>query len=177
MPVLDTSKKKSHLRVIFLPYHHHQDCYAGLRRYKDQQRAEPSLFPPLLLPFALGLSLIHMGDADEARRPGGGEGTAAPSGSPLLLDPGRERRYAELFQQLDLNNDGKVDIGELRTALAARGLNQGDAEEVRDEGGGGAMLVVGAGARTHTKPPTRELIRRRSASVLTFHWDQGDALQ
>lgn len=103
-----------------------------------------------------------MGD-DEARRPGGGEGTAAPSGSPLLLDPGRERRYAELFQQLDLNNDGKVDIGELRTALAARGLNQGDAEEVRGEVGGAMPVGAGVRARTHTAL-TRE---RRSASVHT----------
>lgn len=81
-----------------------------------------------------------MGDDDEARRPGGSEGRTAAVGSPLLLDPGREKRYAELFQQLDLNNDGKVDIGELRTALAARGLNQGDAEEVRVEEGVRCLL-------------------------------------
>lgn len=73
-----------------------------------------------------------MGDDDEARRPGGGEGTRTQPQLPPspLLEPATERRYAELFQQLDLNNDGKVDIGELRTALAARGLNQGDAEEI-----------------------------------------------
>lgn len=103
-----------------------------------------------------------MGDDDEARRPGGGEGrtsvSVAAAGSPLLLDPGRERRYAELFQQLDLNNDGKVDIGELRTALAARGLNQGDAEEVRREVGVRCLLGqvhtrARVPARTHTRLP------------------------
>lgn len=48
-----------------------------------------------------------------------------------LSDRDHEKRYAELFRQLDLNKDGKVDISELRTALAARGLHQGRAEEVR----------------------------------------------
>lgn len=48
-----------------------------------------------------------------------------------ISDTDHGRRYAELFRQLDLNNDGKVDISELRTALAARGLHQETAEEVR----------------------------------------------
>lgn len=48
-----------------------------------------------------------------------------------IADTDHEKRYAELFRQLDLNKDGKVDISELRTALAARGLHQGGAEEVR----------------------------------------------
>ncbi|KAM7372514.1 hypothetical protein PAMP_009678 [Pampus punctatissimus] len=51
-------------------------------------------------------------------------------GSGTSLDPARERRYAELFEQLDLNKDGRVDISELRTGLAARGLHQGEAEEI-----------------------------------------------
>uniref|UniRef100_A0A672ZXX1 Solute carrier family 25 member 23b n=1 Tax=Sphaeramia orbicularis TaxID=375764 RepID=A0A672ZXX1_9TELE len=42
----------------------------------------------------------------------------------------RKRRYEELFQQLDLNKDGRVDISELRTGLAARGLHRGEAEEI-----------------------------------------------
>ncbi|KAK9535844.1 hypothetical protein VZT92_008199 [Zoarces viviparus] len=46
------------------------------------------------------------------------------------LDPDGERRYAELFKQLDLNKDGRVDINELRTGLAARGLHRGEAEEI-----------------------------------------------
>lgn len=47
------------------------------------------------------------------------------------VDPDREQRYAELFEQLDLNKDGRVDISELKTGLAARGLHQREAEEVR----------------------------------------------
>lgn len=47
------------------------------------------------------------------------------------LDPERERSYAELFEQLDLNKDGRVDISELKIGLAARGLHEGEAEEVR----------------------------------------------
>lgn len=88
---------------------------------------------------------------DEARlcapaRHGGSEENA---NSEAFLDPDRERRYAELFKQLDLNNDGRVDINELRTALAARGLHQGEAEEVR------GMLwgrCTHTHARTHTAP-------------------------
>lgn len=51
--------------------------------------------------------------------------------SEASLDPDRESRYAELFEQLDVNKDGRVDINELRTGLAALGLHQGEAEEVR----------------------------------------------
>ncbi|KAK2816804.1 hypothetical protein Q5P01_024995 [Channa striata] len=50
--------------------------------------------------------------------------------SGAALDPDRERRYAELFEQLDLNKDGRVDINELRTGLAAIGLHRGEAEEI-----------------------------------------------
>uniref|UniRef100_A0AAY3ZVG3 EF-hand domain-containing protein n=1 Tax=Denticeps clupeoides TaxID=299321 RepID=A0AAY3ZVG3_9TELE len=38
------------------------------------------------------------------------------------VDPERQRRWAELFEQLDLNKDGRVDVNELRIGLAARGL-------------------------------------------------------
>ncbi|XP_059504197.1 mitochondrial adenyl nucleotide antiporter SLC25A24-like [Stegostoma tigrinum] len=34
-----------------------------------------------------------------------------------------ERRYSELFSQLDVNRDGRVDVSEIRAALQARGLH------------------------------------------------------
>ncbi|XP_048847690.1 calcium-binding mitochondrial carrier protein SCaMC-3b isoform X1 [Brienomyrus brachyistius] len=44
-------------------------------------------------------------------------------------DPEHEKRWAELFEQLDLNNDGRIDVSELRAGLAARGILRSDAEE------------------------------------------------
>ena len=61
----------------------------------------------------------------------GGNKEPGETGAGEPLDPGREGRYAELFSQLDLNKDGRVDISELKTGLAARGLQRGEAEEVR----------------------------------------------
>ncbi|XP_077590589.1 mitochondrial adenyl nucleotide antiporter SLC25A23-like isoform X2 [Stigmatopora nigra] len=46
------------------------------------------------------------------------------------LEIKQQRRYAVLFEQLDLNRDGRVDVSELRIGLAARGLHQGEAEEI-----------------------------------------------
>lgn len=60
--------------------------------------------------------------------------------SVAFSDTDHEKRYAELFRQLDLNKDGKVDISELRTALAARGLHQGTAEEVSQRDAAGARM-------------------------------------
>lgn len=49
-----------------------------------------------------------------------------------VTDPEREKRWAELFDQLDLNKDGRIDANELRTGLAAWGV-PGDVEEVRNK--------------------------------------------
>ncbi|XP_055081737.1 calcium-binding mitochondrial carrier protein SCaMC-1 isoform X2 [Periophthalmus magnuspinnatus] len=51
------------------------------------------------------------------------------NGSPGL-DKEREKRWAELFDQFDLNKDGHIDISELRTGLAARGLSRGSVEKI-----------------------------------------------
>ncbi|XP_028257835.1 calcium-binding mitochondrial carrier protein SCaMC-1 [Parambassis ranga] len=45
-------------------------------------------------------------------------------------DKDREKRWAELFDQLDLNKDGHLDISELRAGLAGRGLSKGSLERL-----------------------------------------------
>ncbi|XP_064415698.1 mitochondrial adenyl nucleotide antiporter SLC25A23 [Latimeria chalumnae] len=46
-------------------------------------------------------------------------------------DPEREKKWAELFEQLDTNKDGRVDIQELRDGLATMGMSlRGSAEQI-----------------------------------------------
>ncbi|XP_053504740.1 calcium-binding mitochondrial carrier protein SCaMC-3b [Ictalurus furcatus] len=42
----------------------------------------------------------------------------------------REKRWAELFDQLDGNKDGRIDINELRSGLAAWGVVRSDVDEI-----------------------------------------------
>ncbi|XP_034394798.1 calcium-binding mitochondrial carrier protein SCaMC-3-like isoform X1 [Cyclopterus lumpus] len=49
-------------------------------------------------------------------------------------DQERERRWAQLFDQLDLNKDGHIDILELRTGLAGRGLSKSSLEKIVEAG-------------------------------------------
>ncbi|XP_068178467.1 mitochondrial adenyl nucleotide antiporter SLC25A23-like [Antennarius striatus] len=45
-------------------------------------------------------------------------------------DPDPGQLWAQLFHQLDLNNDGRIDIFELRAWLAGRGLSRGSIERI-----------------------------------------------
>ena len=38
-------------------------------------------------------------------------------GSSLLICPEKERQYKELFERLDVDNDGRVDVNELKQAF------------------------------------------------------------
>uniref|UniRef100_A0A668TM84 EF-hand domain-containing protein n=1 Tax=Oreochromis aureus TaxID=47969 RepID=A0A668TM84_OREAU len=72
-----------------------------------------------------------MGELEECSSAPSRRGGNAENGkNGAALDPEREKRYAELFEQLDLNKDGRVDINELRTGLATRGLQLREAEKI-----------------------------------------------
>lgn len=53
------------------------------------------------------------------------------AGSSPGLEQEREKRWAQLFEQLDLNKDGRIDILELQAGLSGQGLSKGSAEKVR----------------------------------------------
>ncbi|XP_062284772.1 mitochondrial adenyl nucleotide antiporter SLC25A24 [Scomber scombrus] len=46
----------------------------------------------------------------------------------------REKRWAELFDELDLNKDGRIDILELRIGLAGRGISRASLQRLVDAG-------------------------------------------
>ncbi|XP_078416756.1 mitochondrial adenyl nucleotide antiporter SLC25A24-A-like [Cetorhinus maximus] len=50
-------------------------------------------------------------------------GSESESGSGPESGAQAERRYSQLFAQLDVNRDGRVDVSELRAALQTRGLS------------------------------------------------------
>lgn len=57
------------------------------------------------------------------------------------VDLAREKRYAELFEQLDLNKDGRIDVHELRIWMTARGQSKSAVEEVRHLGSNFGKVV------------------------------------
>lgn len=50
------------------------------------------------------------------------------------VDPEREKQWVELFDELDLNSDGVIDIHELRVGLAKRGLSRRAVDRIVKEG-------------------------------------------
>ncbi len=44
------------------------------------------------------------------------------------LEEDNTKTFAELFEKLDVNKDGKVDVSELKTGLAAMGFSMGKGE-------------------------------------------------
>lgn len=48
-----------------------------------------------------------------------------------VSDAEQEKRWAQLFDQLDRNKDGRIDVNELRTGLHARGIERSEVDEVQ----------------------------------------------
>ena len=55
-------------------------------------------------------------------------------------DADSERSYQDLFDRLDTNNDGKVDVAELRAGLKAMGIFRQGAAQVTPHGSRGGSL-------------------------------------
>lgn len=72
--------------------------------------------------------MFHMGE-ERVRLPFGW--TRALCQDDRACEAEREKRWAELFQQLDVNKDGRIDMNELRSGLAAWGVMRSDVDEVR----------------------------------------------
>ncbi|KPP58241.1 calcium-binding mitochondrial carrier protein SCaMC-3-like [Scleropages formosus] len=77
------------------------------------------------------LAPIHMGEGRARLLRAWSRARCQDNGA---VDPDREKRWAELFEQLDLNKDGRIDVNELRIGLVARGILRSDVEEIVREG-------------------------------------------
>lgn len=50
--------------------------------------------------------------------------------APPKSDQDKEKRWAEMFDLMDLNKDGHIDVLELRAGLAGRGLSRASVDRV-----------------------------------------------
>lgn len=71
--------------------------------------------------------MLHMGEARVRLHFGWTQARCQDDGS---SEAERENRWAELFHQLDVNKDGRIDMNELRDGLAAWGVVRSDVDEV-----------------------------------------------
>lgn len=55
-------------------------------------------------------------------------------------DADSERSYQDLFERLDTNKDGKVDVAELRAGLKAMGIFRQGAAQVQPQGAWGGPI-------------------------------------
>lgn len=58
-------------------------------------------------------------------------------------DAGSKRSYQDLFERLDTNKDGKVDVAELRAGLKAMGIFRHGAAQVQIQRPGGSWEFQG----------------------------------